>query len=91
VCLDAVREGDEALILVDSRPVRLSPLGLSVWLAADGAATLSDLLAAAVRDHGPHPDAEAVVRDAVQRMLQVGALRTGRRLQGGPRILDPDL
>jgi len=74
MCLDAVRDGDEALILVDSRPVRLSPLGLSVWLAADGAATFSDLVAAAVRDHGPHPDAVAVVRAAVQRMLEVGAL-----------------
>lgn len=73
-CLDAVRAGGEALLLVGSLPVRLSPVGLSVWLAVDGAAALSDLVAAAVRDHGPHPDALAVVRDAVQRMLDLGAL-----------------
>lgn len=74
---DAVQIGDEALILVDSTPVRLSPLGLTIWRRAATPATVADLLAAAVAEHGDHKDAARVVADAVDRMVEAGLFRRG--------------
>lgn len=63
---DAVTIGGEALVLIDNQPVRLGPLGrtvLEVLLTGGDEATA---LAAATRDHGPHPEAAALVAEAVQ-------------------------
>lgn len=74
---DAVLIGDEALVLVDRTPVRLSSVGLTIWQRAATPATDADLLDAAVAEHGDHPDAARVVADAVDTMVEAGLLRRG--------------
>lgn len=76
-CVDAVRIGDEGVVLVDQTPIRLGPLGLTLWLAAEGAPTLRELLGSAVREHGEHPEASALVEDALRRLVDSGVLVGG--------------
>lgn len=71
---DAVRVGDEALLLRGVQPVRLSGIGLTIWREAHTSTGLPDLAEATVREHGPHPEAEALVRDAVRAMVESGVL-----------------
>ncbi len=75
--VDAVRIGDEGVVLVDQTPIRLGPLGLTLWLAAEGAPTLRELLGSAVREHGEHPEASALVEDALRRLVDSGVLVGG--------------
>lgn len=77
--LDAVEVGGEGLVLLDSVPVRLGPLALTLWRAADGSANQDALLAAAVREHGPHSDAEALVQGVLVRLLETGVVATDSR------------
>ncbi|MGW5238582.1 hypothetical protein ACWEOW_06590 [Monashia sp. NPDC004114] len=63
---DAVEVDGEVLLLLGPQPVRLTGLGASVWLAASEAATLEELVEAAVRAHGPHPDASSLVGEFVR-------------------------
>lgn len=72
--LDAVKVGDEALVLVGTVPVRLGPLGLTLWRAADDGATEESLAAIAAHEHGAHPVATESVRAAVAQMRRVGLL-----------------
>ena len=62
---DAVVVGEEALVLLDTVPVRLGPVGrtaLDVLLAGGGEA---EVLAATIERYGPHPDAARLVADAI--------------------------
>lgn len=87
---DAVAVGEEGLLLVRSRPVRLSPLGLTLWRAARPGASLDELVRAAVSDHGDRPDAPALVADAVERMTSAGVLRSPAAPVGGSWQASPD-
>lgn len=74
-CRDAVEVAGDAVILLGERPVRLSPLGLTLWRR--GGATLEDLEAAAVARHGWHPEASTLVRDALGALRDAGAVGFG--------------
>ena len=63
--LDAVQVEDEALLMIGDTPVRLTGIGLTVWTHASSAPDLEELVALVVAEHGPHPEAEQLVRDAV--------------------------
>ena len=66
---DAVAIADEVVVLRETTPIRLTPLGATLWTTCATGATDADLVRAAVRDHGAHPEAEAIVRDTVATML----------------------
>lgn len=71
---DAVRIHDEALVLVRRVPVRLGPLGLTIWERCGSGATEADLVRAAVEKHGHHPDAGPAVHDALEGMVAAEVL-----------------
>lgn len=63
--LDAIQVDDEALLMIGDTPVRLAGIGLTIWTHAASAPDLDELVALVVAEHGPHPDADQLVRDAV--------------------------
>lgn len=74
---DAVRFGDEALLLVGATPILLSPVGLSIWQAVvegQGAARLDDVHRAAVQEHGESEHSWAVVEQTVTDLVGLGVL-----------------
>lgn len=73
---DGVVSGDEALLLVDDVPVRLSAIGLAVWEAARSGVAESEIVSVVVRQHGNHPNAERIVGAAVAQMVTAGLLVT---------------
>lgn len=75
--LDGIRVGQEALLLVGSTPIRLSGLGMTIWEAAADAPTFDDLVERVVTEHGPHPEAESLVREAVESMVAAKVLGYG--------------
>lgn len=72
--VDAVEIEGEVLVLVGATPVRLSGLGASLWLASAEPQSLGDLVEVCRVEHGEHPDAESLVRDAVQSLQSYGLL-----------------
>lgn len=72
--LDAIQVGEEGLLLVGQTPARLSGLGLTIWRAAERGASIEALADAAVREHGPHPRSDVMVRCAIERMRLAGVL-----------------
>jgi hypothetical protein len=72
---DGIRTQDGAVLLVGTDPVRLGPLGLTLWDAAAAGAHREELRAAALREHGPHPDAEGLVDRALDALVDAGVLR----------------
>ena len=62
---DAIQVDDEALVLVGDIPIRLAGIGLTIWLLAAEAPGMALLVEKVVEEHGPHQEAEALVRDAV--------------------------
>lgn len=72
--LDAVRIEDQAVVLLDFAPVRLSPLALTLWRRCGAGATESELVDAAVAEHGPHPGSGDVVRQLLTTMAESGVL-----------------
>ena len=73
---DAVEIDDEVLLLVGPQPIRLTGLGATIWLAAAAPVGVEDLTAHARERHGPHPDASRLVREAVDRLVEGGVLRS---------------
>ncbi len=71
---DAVEAGDEVLVLIGDRPFRVSGIGTTLWLRAEGPISLDALTAAAVEVHGDHPEAPRYVGDAVLSLLAAGVL-----------------
>jgi hypothetical protein len=72
--LDGVATDGEVLVLVGHVPVRLGGIGVDIWEAArDGIAT-SEIVSMVEREHGAHPDAQQIVREAVDQMLEAGLL-----------------
>jgi hypothetical protein len=80
---DAIRIDAEALVSSASVPTRLGPLGLTIWELAEDAPTLAELVDRVVDQHGSHPEAEALVIQAVTSMVDAGVLGNDR-----PRHLD---
>lgn len=72
---DAVQVGDETLALRGTVPVRLSGIGTTIWREAHSGSDLAHLIDTAVRENGPHPNAEELVREAVRAMIAAGLLR----------------
>lgn len=74
---DAVRIGDDVLVLIGTQPVLLSGVGAALWTAVgpDGA-TPAALVEAAVHALGEHPDAEAAVGSTIAELCRVGVLTT---------------
>jgi energy-coupling factor transporter ATP-binding protein EcfA2 len=72
--VDAVRTGEEALLLVGQQAVRLGPLGCTIWGEAGDSPTLTELVDRVVAAHGPHRDAAQVVRRAVDAMTAASVL-----------------
>lgn len=66
---EAVRVGDEVLLLRDGLPVWLRGIGSTIWLAAVGGVAESQVLEYVERRHGHHPDAARLVDSAVYNML----------------------
>lgn len=58
---DVLITPEGGFLLADGHPVRLSPLGLSVWEALRSGYRGVDLVAQVTDRHGEHPDAESIV------------------------------
>lgn len=72
--LDAIDDGVDLLVLNGPNPVRLLGLGSTIWRACAEALTLAEATRAVVDVHGEHPDASALVADAVRSLLTNGML-----------------
>ncbi|GAA4287439.1 hypothetical protein GCM10022262_17980 [Georgenia daeguensis] len=76
-CTDAVDVGDETLVLLDRRPVRLSGIGRTLWHWARSAPSRAEALDHVVELHGQHPDADRLVGAAITTMQESGVLGHG--------------
>jgi hypothetical protein len=72
--LDGIQVGGEAIVLADGRPVRLSPMGLTLWQRCRSGAELDDLVAAAVAEHGAVSDPATSVAQMVDDLIEVGLI-----------------
>ncbi|RYB94624.1 hypothetical protein EUA93_09885 [Nocardioides oleivorans] len=72
---DAVEYDDELVLMVDDRVHVLAGLGVVVWLALADPATVDDLVAEAEALWGAHPEAAALVADALAVMAEAGMVR----------------
>ncbi len=74
---DALRDPatDELFVLNGPMPLRLFGLGASIWSACIVAQSVSELIARIIEEHGEHPDAEALVRDAITVLAGQGLLQ----------------
>ena len=70
---DAVAYDDAVVVLVDALSYRLDQLAATLWLALDAVRTPAQLVATAVDVHGPHPEADRLVSDALDVLVE-GAL-----------------
>ena len=75
--LDGVATDGEALVLVDQVPVRLGEIGLAIWEAARDGVAQTEIVSIVEQQHGAHPDAPRIVREAVDQMLEAGLLVAG--------------
>ncbi len=71
---DAVLSDGVVLLLRDWVPITLPGLAASVWVAADVPVAVSDLVAIAEDELGPHPDAEAIIVATVRMMIDAKVL-----------------
>lgn len=71
---DAIRVGEEALVLLDTVPVRLGPLGRTTVEILLGGGEEADVLATTTERYGPHPEAPALVAAAVAAVHEAGLL-----------------
>lgn len=69
---DAVQYGDELVVMVDDSAHLLGGIGTTLWLALADPATTEELAAATVAEHGPHPQADALVADALASLVGSG-------------------
>lgn len=76
--VDAVEVEGEVLVLVLGAPLRLGPLGGTLWMRAVDGARQEDLVGAAIAEHGPHPEAARVVRTAVSELRDSHVLAQAR-------------
>ncbi len=72
---DALKTDGEILVLNGPLPMRLMGIGTVVWLVARTPSTLAEIAVQVVAECGHHPDAEALVADAIREFLVQGLLR----------------
>jgi len=72
--LDAMEYDDELVLMVDDRVHVLAGLGVVLWLALESPTTADDLVAEVQALWGAHPDAPALVLDALTLMAHEGML-----------------
>lgn len=72
--VDAIGVDEELLVLVGMQPLRLSGIGATVWRAAESPVTREELVAICREVHGDHPDAPALVDQAVDAMVEHGLI-----------------
>jgi hypothetical protein len=68
--VDAVEVGDDVVVLVGRRAVRLAGLLGTLWVLLSEPCTVDELVAGAERLHGEHPDAVALVKEAVSALIE---------------------
>ena len=71
---DAIRVGDDIVVLAELTPVALRGIGPTVWAAAADEPTIAELTAAVERAHGHHPDSAAIVATTVAELVAAGVL-----------------
>ena len=74
VVLDGVRIDGEMVVMVENTPQHVAGIGVTLWDCREGRPTHVDLRRAVVAAHGDHPNADALVADAVDAMLRAGTL-----------------
>ena len=75
---DAIRIGDDVVVLVDLTPVVLSGIAPTVWAAASDEPNLDELTAVVERAHGHHPEAQSIVHATVTELVEAGVLGHAR-------------
>jgi len=90
---DAVQVGDEALLMIGDVPVLLTGIGLTIWTHATTAPNFDELVSRVVAEHGPHPEARRLVREAVAALAGADVVGFGhpRPLVDADAVLDGDL
>ena len=68
--VDAIELHGEVLVLLPARAVKLDNLMATAWLELSAPRTLDQLAVAAEAEHGAHPDARALVREAIAVMVE---------------------
>jgi hypothetical protein len=66
--LDAVQYDEELVVMAEGTAHLLGGLGTTVWLALATPATVTELVAVAEAEHGPHPDARDLVDAALSQL-----------------------
>ena len=75
--VDAVELGDELVVLLDGRALRLDGLMVTVWRELETPRTLDELVAVAQERHGSHPEALDLIRQAVEVMVEQALVARG--------------
>jgi hypothetical protein len=68
--VDAVEIDDEVVVLTESKAWLLADLTATVWLHLELPRTVDELVEAAQRRHGEHPDARAIVEGAIATLAE---------------------
>lgn len=74
--VDAIAVADRVLVFREATGYLLDQLGATLWRAARPS-SLPELVRTAVAEHGPHPEAEALVAAAVTSLAESGLVLTG--------------
>lgn len=70
--LDAVQYGDDLVVMVGEVAHLLGGIGTTVWLTLAEPATTEQVVAATIAEHGPHPQADTLVGDALASLVASG-------------------
>jgi hypothetical protein len=76
--LDAVEYDAELVVMVEDTALLLAGLGSTLWLALHRPATSRDLLELTEAEHGPHPEADSLVRAALAALMAHGIVNPPR-------------
>jgi hypothetical protein len=71
---DAIRTTDEAMLLLDTLPVRLGGIGLTIWEAVGSGVAPDRLVQHVIDTHGAHPEAEHLVHHARSSLVDGGVI-----------------
>jgi hypothetical protein len=69
---DAVEYDDELVVMVEDTALMLAGLGSTLWLALHEPATVAELISEAEAEHGPHPEAHALIEAALAELVEYG-------------------
>ena len=74
---EAVEIDDELVVLAESRALLLADLTATAWLHLARPCSMEELVRAAEQAHGAHPEAPAIVGEAVARLVEEGLAARG--------------